>query len=100
MIDHSQCDHPRTSGARAKCRRRQGQGGATPKEVDFTKTRSSGRKGRDTSKTPSQKGDECMICGLEWATMRGTDPLSGILLYVGDTCEYMVRHSPDKEHIS
>lgn len=45
--------------------------------------------------TPRDRDKECVNCGVERITMRGTDPITGLLLYVGDKCSYMVRRSPD-----
>ena len=96
MMNHSDCDHPRTSSARAKCRRRQA-GGSTPKrerattkEVDF------GRASGDV-RTPSDPAMQCDVCGVERVALRGTDPLSGMILTVGERCSYMLRRSDDVE---
>ena len=90
-IDHSKCDHPRTSKGRAWCRR-QREGGATPKTVDMSKAGSSRV---DPPKTPRDKDQECMVCGVERYEYRGSDPLNGILLYVGEKCKYMVQRARD-----
>lgn len=97
MIDHSQCDHERTRAARAKCRRlQQTEGGtgparqkATAKEVDFSG--SGGQRGQ----TPSQKSDECHVCGVEMIRYSGTDAWSGLLVFVGEKCLWRIKRSPD-----
>lgn len=96
MIDHSACEHERSPKARAKCRREKS--GATPKDVDFTSTPSPReRKPKERKGAPRDKSAECRVCGIEPIAWRGTDPLTGVLLYVGKDCEYYIRHSPDKE---
>lgn len=97
MIDHSKCEHARTSKDRAKCRR--AQAGGSVKEVDFSSTpkRARGKKDDDDNygQTPSRKEDECHKCGVEWIKWRGTDPMTGILLFVGDRCKWYIKTSPD-----
>jgi hypothetical protein len=95
MISHKDCDHPSTPSARAKCRR--ARGGATPKEVDFT-PRERAPKERKQS-TPRDRDKQCMNCGIERIMYQGTDPLTGIILLVGERCEYMVRRSLDKVEV-
>lgn len=93
MINHSNCEHEATSAARAKCRRAIAGGTksrpATSTDVDF---RGSGAK---KAQTPRDRDKQCMNCGVERIVMRGTDPITGILYYVGERCEYIVRHAPD-----
>lgn len=92
-IDHSKCEHARTSSARAKCRR----GGsnsevkASTKEVDFRG--SGGKKGS----TPRDRENQCMVCGVERFEYRGHDKLTGTMLYVGDKCFYMVKDDDDAQ---
>jgi hypothetical protein len=94
-IDHSKCDHPRTSGARAKCRRGGSQGTAevkaSTKEVDFKGS------GGSKPKTPRDRENQCMVCGVERFEYRGRDPLTGTMLYVGEKCYYMVQNDPDAQ---
>lgn len=95
MIDHSRCDHPSTSSARAKCRRAQARGDAVPqngaavKEVDFSGS------GGAKSSTPRDKDRACMVCGVEPFTARGRDVVNDTMLYVGDRCFYMIQRDPD-----
>lgn len=98
MIDHTKCDHPRTSGARAKCRR--GQDGSTPKTKKMGKApRESGAGDRDDNygQTPRERWMECDNCGVERIAYRGTDPLTNVVRYVGPKCKYTIQHSPDLE---
>lgn len=91
MINHSNCDHPSTSSARAKCRRgAKGDTPATPKVVDMRDGTPTGR-----PKTPRDRENQCDNCGVERVTLRGTDPVDGIMKFVGDKCEYIVRHATD-----
>lgn len=92
MIDHSKCDHERTSKARARCRRQQvgGKDRASTRTVDFSK----GGGGKKAS-TPRDRDKQCDICGVERITMRGTPPLENIMLYVGDKCSYYLNDATD-----
>lgn len=98
MIDHSQCDHERTRAARAKCRRAQAgddstpkrKKGATPKEVDF-----SGGGSVSRGQTPTQKSDECHVCGVEMIRYSGTDAYTKLKVYVGEKCLWRIKRSPD-----
>jgi hypothetical protein len=45
--------------------------------------------------TPRDLDKQCMNCGVEKVVMRGTDPMTGILMYVGLRCEYLIRHALD-----
>jgi len=96
MISHKDCDHLSTPGARAKCRR--AKGGATPKEVDLSKANRSRAKDPDDNygQVPRDRDKQCMNCGVEKIAWKGTDPLSNLLLFVGERCEYIVRRSLDK----
>lgn len=91
MIDHSNCDHPATSSARAKCRRAHRNGG----EVK-TKSRDT-RRGDPTGRpaTPNDKADACDICGVERIVAKGTPPLEKRLLFVGAKCAYYLNDAPD-----
>lgn len=101
-IDHSKCDHPATSGARAKCRRAQG---ATPKEVDLThaedrEEREKKPKRRPRSGgTPRDRWRACQRCGLEVLKWRGTDPLTNMLIYVGEDCAYVLENADDRVEV-
>lgn len=90
MIDHSQCDHPRTSSARAKCRRGGGSSTpkkASPKDVDFSGS------GGAQSQTPGWKADECHVCGVERSEFQGTDAFTGLFVLVGEKCAWRVKRS-------
>lgn len=105
MIDHTNCSHERTSSARAKCRRlRQepwprpplfslgpppGVKKASVKEVDEDRY----------GQTPGRKEDECHKCGVERIAYSGTDPISGIVLYVGERCRYYIRGVEDEKAV-
>lgn len=114
MIDHSQCDHPSTSGARAKCRRARRQDGfhpplyslgppprqtASKKEVWFGFAHHDPDRERNRGTTPRDKDRQCVVCGIELIQFRGTDPVSGILLYVGERCYWRVKNAPDLQMI-
>lgn len=99
MINHTNCDHPSTSGARAKCRRSQGAGttktksrGATPRVV---KDEDEDRYGQ----TPGRREDECHKCGVERIGYSGTDPVTKILLYVGPKCLWYIKDSDDLREV-
>lgn len=100
MISHKDCAHPSTPSARAKCRRAL-QGGK-PKEVwhppmVLPQGRASVKVLDDDNygQTPKDKSRECHVCGVEKIEFRGTDSLTGLLLFVGEKCKYMVKRSPD-----
>jgi hypothetical protein len=95
MISHAQCDHESTSKARAKCRREKGlvkkkEGGATPRSLDFSKTRT-----RDEDdnygQCPSRREDECHVCHVEWISHKGTDAWTGLTVYVGSKCMWRLK---------
>lgn len=98
MINHSNCDHPRTSSARAKCRKAQANGkvhtdasqGATPVEVDMRRSDPTGK-----AQTPRDRDKQCDVCGVERIAYRGLDVISGVVLYVGERCYYMVKRDPN-----
>jgi hypothetical protein len=100
MISHKDCVHESTPSARAKCRRAQGAGKApekwhpplvlpqkraSVKEVDFD----------NYGQTPRDRDKQCQNCGVERILYRGTDPLTGLLLFVGEKCRYMVKRADD-----
>lgn len=96
MIDHSKCDHPRTSGARAKCRR--GDDPSAPKTKKMGRApRESGSGDKDDSygQTPRERWMECDNCGVERITYKGTDALTNVLRYVGPKCLYTIKRAPD-----
>lgn len=102
-MSHAQCDHPSTPSARAKCRRANGQGRKKTEwhpPLVLPEKRAS-VKGVDLSdnygQTPKDKALECNVCGVERIAYRGTDPLTGLLLFVGEKCQYMVKRAPDFE---
>jgi hypothetical protein len=107
MIDHSGCDHPRSSSARAKCRRSRaageegggarelGDSRATPKRSWGGKAHHDPDRERNTGQVPKDKANECHICHVERIVARGTDPLTGILVFVGERCSYMVERQDD-----
>lgn len=100
MIDHSDCDHPSTSSARAKCRRARAdgrefqEGGQTQEAGPRTPTAPTQRE-RNRGTTPRDKDKQCDVCGVERILYRGTDPLSGVMLTVGDRCLYYIQRSKD-----
>lgn len=103
MMDHTNCDHPRTSGARAKCRRQNKAPwphpplyslgpppkAASVKEVDF---RGSGGK---SGQVPRDRDKQCDVCGVERVMLRGTPPIEQRILYVGEKCSYYLNDAPD-----
>lgn len=119
MINHTDCDHPSTSGARAKCRRARSEGkvvvttlgphcddcthesctrlrpkaGATPKYIG--KAHHDPDRPRNQGTTPRDKDKQCMNCGVERIEFKGTDPFTGMLLFVGERCTYKVENSDD-----
>jgi hypothetical protein len=106
MIDHSQCDHPRTSGARAKCRRAKGGGDSTPREKDASKkevffgfAHHDPDRERNRGTTPRDRDRQCMVCTVELIQWRGTEPTSGRLLYVGERCYWRIKNAPDVEMV-
>jgi len=95
MINHSNCDHESSRAARAKCRRGATQGDAPKRKVMGREKREAG----DTDsygQTPRDRDKQCDNCGVEKIAYRGTDPLTGILKFVGEKCEYIVRRSEDR----
>ena len=106
MISHKDCTHPSTPSARAKCRRAHAKGevlepgfhpplyslGPPPKTTE--RSRGEGRE-RNTGTTPKDRDKQCDVCGVERIKWRGTDILSGLVLYVGEHCFYMVKRDPE-----
>lgn len=111
MISHTGCDHERTPGARAKCRRTRSKGETLPwpqpplyslgpppkvREVKWGgKAHHDPDRERNQGTTPRDRDKQCDICGVEKILVRGTDPLRGILIFVGERCSYMVERSDD-----
>lgn len=95
MIDHSQCDHPRTSSARAKCRRAAAGGDAGPKRKASTKEVDFEGSGGAKPQTPRDKGDECHTCGVERIEFYGRDAFTGLPVMVGEKCAWRVKRSPE-----
>jgi hypothetical protein len=93
MINHTNCDHPSTSGARAKCRR-QAAGDDSPKRKVMGKSEAKD-KDDNYGQVPRDKWLECDNCGVERIAYKGTDPLTGILRYVGERCRYTIARSAD-----
>lgn len=46
-------------------------------------------------RTPRDKDKECDNCGVERISLRGTDPLTGVLRYVGNRCSYILKQATD-----
>lgn len=123
MISHDNCSHPSSSGERAKCRRARAKGQPTPtanmlvgpicddaycehdlcrrlrpevaKAVWLGKRHHNPDRERNTGQTPRDRHRECTVCGVEVIEFAGTDPVSGILLYVGERCTWRVEKSED-----
>lgn len=38
---------------------------------------------------------QCDVCGVERIAYKGLDVLTGVTLYVGEKCYYMVKRDPD-----
>lgn len=96
MIDHSKCEHPRTSSARAKCRRQQAGDDSTPKRKrggGSVKVIDLGSDGRP--QTPRFKSDECHTCGVERIAYSGTDAWTSLPVLVGEKCLWRVRRADD-----
>jgi hypothetical protein len=105
MIDHSECTHLSTPGARAKCRRARFKGevlvGFQPPlysldaRLSPKTTERSHEKERNRGSTPKDRDKQCDVCGVERIKWRGVDILSGLVLYVGSRCFYMVKRDPE-----
>ena len=98
MINHSNCDHPSTSGARAKCRRAQSDGSTPQRKKMNSAPREKVEKDDSADnygQTPSRRDLECDNCGVERIAYKGTDPLTGIVKYVGEKCYYIVKRAAD-----
>lgn len=109
MISHDTCDHEKTSAARAKCRRqRKGTDGggesrtgsvsekkASKADIWMGKAHHNPNRERNRGTTPRDKNRECMNCHVEVIGFAGTDPLTGILMFVGEKCTYLIEKSED-----
>ena len=103
MINHSNCKHPSTSGARSKCRKARASGkeftaeeGATPMELDLSKSTSRKKDDEDRyGQTPRDRDKQCDVCGVERIAWRGLDVISNVVLYVGQRCKYYVAQDPN-----
>jgi hypothetical protein len=87
MINHSTCDHPATSSARAKCRR--GTSGSTPKKQATPKV-IGGDEDDNYGQTPGRKEDECHVCHVERLCYKGVDRWSGMTVLVGQKCKWRI----------
>ena len=92
-IDHSNCDHESSSSARARCRRAQANGQDAPtasiRTINFKGS------GAAKARTPRDRDKQCDNCGVERIAWKGTDPMNGILRFVGDKCRYIVMRADD-----
>lgn len=94
MIDHSKCDHERTSSARARCRR--GGSDAPKRERKAATPRTVGVDDDDNyGQTPAWKADECHVCGVERSEFKGTDAFTNLFVLVGPRCAWRVKRSDD-----
>lgn len=98
-MDHSQCAHPRTSSARAKCRRGQIGFSAPLYSLGPPPRVSKGKAVKDEDdnygQVPRERWMECDNCGVERIDRRGTDPLTGVLRFVGPKCAYTLKQADD-----
>jgi hypothetical protein len=100
VISHTDCDHPSTPSARARCRRARAKGevlepdsspqGATPKVIP--------EKERNRGKTPRDRWKQCHVCGVERIVAQGKDRLRDLTLLVGEDCFYYL--DPEQPIIS
>lgn len=101
MISHTTCDHPSTSGARAKCRRARAQGEVHTEEVGFSAplwslgpppppgaTPRVLEKERNRGTTPRDRDKQCDMCGIERIEVRGIHRWNGTMIFVGERCMY------------
>lgn len=86
MIDHSRCDHERSSKARAKCRRDNGatprKSGATPRALNLPKD--------DEDVRPKDRDRQCHNCHLRLIEWKGKDRVNDMLRYVCTKCKYIL----------
>lgn len=45
--------------------------------------------------TPRDRDKECDKCGVEKIEYRGTDMITGILIYVGEKCRWYIKDADD-----
>jgi hypothetical protein len=50
---------------------------------------------RNTGTTPRDRDKQCDVCGVERIAYFGLDIVSGIRMYVGERCYYMVKRDPE-----
>lgn len=96
MISHAACDHESTSKARSACRKKMagGEDGKAPRKKMGRAPREE-KEVDSYGQTPRDRDKECDKCGVEKIIARGTDPVSGILTYVGERCMWYIKRSPD-----
>jgi ribosomal protein S12 methylthiotransferase accessory factor YcaO len=94
MMNHTDCDHPATPAARAKCRRANGQH-PTPRTPSATRTPK--RKGPDPDSRPADKGACCNNCQLRIRWVKGIDLISKREVEVCEKCSYLL---DDRETIT
>lgn len=95
MMSHTTCEHPSTPAARAKCRRANGVStprteGATPRVL---------RLRDDREEHPADPARCCTVCKLRKIEWKGTDYITGILLYLCDKCKYHATLSGDLQEV-
>lgn len=95
MINHHDCDHPSTSGARAKCRRARSNG--IPSAPSTPRQKKTDEEEDRYGQTPRDRHLECDKCGVEKILYKGTDMITGIVIYVGDRCRWYIKNAPDLE---
>lgn len=96
MINHTACDHPSTSSARARCRRARANGSTHTERGEVKATpHIVGSDGKP--QTPRFKSDECHVCGVEKIEFKGTDQWTGLLVLVGERCAWRVKRSDNFE---
>lgn len=86
MMNHTDCDHPATPAARAKCRRANG---ATP-TPRTPSTRTPKRKGPHPDDRPADKGACCTNCQLRIRWFRGIDLISRREVDLCMKCSYLL----------
>jgi hypothetical protein len=100
MINHSDCDHERSSSARARCRRGQSGGAPRKQRVSTPKEDEGPEYGVHKSRTPGFRGDECHVCSIERIVYGGTDAFTSLPVLVGENCKWRVKRSENFRVIS
>lgn len=107
MISHTDCEHPSTSGARAKCRRARSKGEVHTEEGFVPPLYSLGpppkvgatalvlEKERNRGRTPRDRDKQCDVCGVERIQVRGIHRWNNMLISVGEDCMYYL--DPEQE---